>query len=281
MIWSAAAQAATGAARGAVEADLAMLEYVEKLTVNPSQMTKGDLDGLRRHFSEEQCYDIVLIASLFNFIDRIADAFGVELDAFASTWPEQPPKAKRSRSWPHRGGRAEHHDGRMVRRRCLLRKPSARSSVQRGARQCGAHGSRHAITLMGLHRAHTSSIAPCGVGRHPFEEFSHAAASLLPFIAPPATSTPPAPDRRKGLSIEFVQSDIASSSAADLLRRRNQPVHLARTARGRVRRSNGRAQLRGLAQKPGAQARRRHERQGCFPARTFSVSRLPSHPTAR
>ena len=59
-----------------------MLEYVEKLTVNPSQMTKGDLDGLRRHFSEEQCYDIVLIASLFNFIDRIADAFGVELDAF-------------------------------------------------------------------------------------------------------------------------------------------------------------------------------------------------------
>ena len=69
-----------------------MLAYAEKLTVNPSQMTKGDLDGLRRHFSEEQCYDIVLIASLFNFIDRIADAFGVELDAFtkhmAHTAPE-------------------------------------------------------------------------------------------------------------------------------------------------------------------------------------------------
>jgi hypothetical protein len=59
-----------------------MLGYVEKLTMNPSQMTKADLDGLRRHFSEEQAYDIVLIASLFNFIDRIADAFGVELDAF-------------------------------------------------------------------------------------------------------------------------------------------------------------------------------------------------------
>jgi hypothetical protein len=59
-----------------------MLAYAEKLTMNPSQMTKGDLDRLRRHFSEEQVYDIVLIASLFNFIDRIADAFGVELDAF-------------------------------------------------------------------------------------------------------------------------------------------------------------------------------------------------------
>ena len=57
-----------------------MLAYAEKLTLNPSQMTRSDLDGLRRHFSEEQAYDIVLIASLFNFIDRIADAFGVELD---------------------------------------------------------------------------------------------------------------------------------------------------------------------------------------------------------
>jgi hypothetical protein len=59
-----------------------MLAYAEKLTVNPSQMTSSDVDELRRHFSEEQTYDIVLIASLFNFIDRIADAFGVELDAF-------------------------------------------------------------------------------------------------------------------------------------------------------------------------------------------------------
>ena len=59
-----------------------MLTYAEKLTVNPSTLTKSDLDGLRRHFSEEQAYDIVLIASIFNFIDRIADAFGVELDAF-------------------------------------------------------------------------------------------------------------------------------------------------------------------------------------------------------
>ena len=59
-----------------------MLAYAEKLTLNPSQMTKADLDGLRHHFSEEQSYDIVLITSLFNFIDRIADAFGVELDAF-------------------------------------------------------------------------------------------------------------------------------------------------------------------------------------------------------
>lgn len=71
-----------------------MLAYVEKLTLSPSQLTKTDLDQLRRHFSEEQCYDIVLIASLFNFIDRIADAFGVELDAFTRHMAHSAPEGE-------------------------------------------------------------------------------------------------------------------------------------------------------------------------------------------
>jgi alkylhydroperoxidase family enzyme len=58
-----------------------MLGYAEKLTLNAAALTKADLDELRRYFSEPQVYDIVVIASLFNFIDRIADAFGVELDS--------------------------------------------------------------------------------------------------------------------------------------------------------------------------------------------------------
>ncbi|HLK87102.1 MAG TPA: hypothetical protein VKT27_11405 [Candidatus Binataceae bacterium] len=68
-----------GAALG--EADRAMLAYAEKLTRTPWAMTRADLDELRRHFTEEQAYDIVVIACLFNFMDRAADAFGVELDA--------------------------------------------------------------------------------------------------------------------------------------------------------------------------------------------------------
>ena len=64
--------------------DRAMLAYAEKLTVNPSALTKNDLDGLREHFSEDQAFDIVIIACLFNFMDRIADAFGVELDPILS-----------------------------------------------------------------------------------------------------------------------------------------------------------------------------------------------------
>jgi alkylhydroperoxidase family enzyme len=64
--------------------DRAMLEYAEKLTLNPSAMTKKDFDSLRAHFSEEQAFDIVIITCLFNFMDRIADAFGVELDPILS-----------------------------------------------------------------------------------------------------------------------------------------------------------------------------------------------------
>ena len=63
------------------DGDRAMLNYAEKLTTAPSSLTEADLDGLRAHFSEPQLLDIVTIANLFNFIDRIADALGVELDA--------------------------------------------------------------------------------------------------------------------------------------------------------------------------------------------------------
>jgi len=62
------------------EGDRAMLAYAEKLTVAPSSLTAADLDGLRSHFSEEQVFDIVMVACFFNFMDRVADAFGVELD---------------------------------------------------------------------------------------------------------------------------------------------------------------------------------------------------------
>jgi len=61
-----------------------IFDNAEKLTVDPSAMTKADLDGLRQWFGEEQAFDIVIIACLFNFMDRLADALGVELDPILS-----------------------------------------------------------------------------------------------------------------------------------------------------------------------------------------------------
>ena len=76
-----------------------MLAYAEKLTLNPSTLTKGDLDQLRGYFSEQQVYDIVVIASLFNFIDRIADAFGVELDSLTQRLAEAAPEGEALREF--------------------------------------------------------------------------------------------------------------------------------------------------------------------------------------
>jgi alkylhydroperoxidase family enzyme len=76
------------------DGDAAMLAYAEKLTLNPSAMTLDDLNELRAHFSEEQALDIVVIASLFNFMDRIADGLGVELDAMLKQMTAMSPEGE-------------------------------------------------------------------------------------------------------------------------------------------------------------------------------------------
>ena len=58
-----------------------MIDFALKLTREPSSVKREDLDALKqRDFSEEQVVDIVLITCTFNFMDRLADGLGVELD---------------------------------------------------------------------------------------------------------------------------------------------------------------------------------------------------------
>ena len=71
-----------------------MLAYAEKLTLNPSAMTRSDLDCLRKHFTEEQVFDIVIITCFFNFMDRVADGFGVELDPTLSRLAASSPEGE-------------------------------------------------------------------------------------------------------------------------------------------------------------------------------------------
>jgi alkylhydroperoxidase family enzyme len=59
-----------------------MIDFVLKLTREPFSVGRDDLDALKQQgFSEEQAVDVVLIACTFNFMDRLADGLGVELDA--------------------------------------------------------------------------------------------------------------------------------------------------------------------------------------------------------
>ena len=58
-----------------------MLEFVEKSTRSPSAMTPADLDVLRGcGFSDVDILDIVHITSYFNYINRVADALGVDAE---------------------------------------------------------------------------------------------------------------------------------------------------------------------------------------------------------
>ncbi|HXG17493.1 MAG TPA: peroxidase [Methylomirabilota bacterium] len=61
--------------------DKAMIDFALKLTREPWTVKQADVEGLQQHgFSEEQVVDIVLITCTFNFMDRLADGLGVELD---------------------------------------------------------------------------------------------------------------------------------------------------------------------------------------------------------
>ena len=61
--------------------DKAMLEYVVKLTRDATQCSRADHDNLRvAGFDDRGILQITLIASWFNYINRVADALGVGRD---------------------------------------------------------------------------------------------------------------------------------------------------------------------------------------------------------
>jgi uncharacterized peroxidase-related enzyme len=58
--------------------DRAMLDYTARLTREPWKVTPADLDRLRRAgFDDRGILQINLIASFFNYINRVADGLGV------------------------------------------------------------------------------------------------------------------------------------------------------------------------------------------------------------
>jgi uncharacterized peroxidase-related enzyme len=60
------------------EQDRVMLDYVVKLTKDATRVGREDIDGLRSAgFDDRGILQITLIASWFNYINRVADALGV------------------------------------------------------------------------------------------------------------------------------------------------------------------------------------------------------------
>ena len=64
------------------EPDRAMAKYVVKLTKDATQISPADHEKLRAvGFDDRAILQITLIASWFNYINRVADALGVGRDA--------------------------------------------------------------------------------------------------------------------------------------------------------------------------------------------------------
>jgi alkylhydroperoxidase family enzyme len=55
-----------------------MLDYVATLTREPAAVQRADVENLRAHgFNDTAILQINLIASWFNYINRVADGLGV------------------------------------------------------------------------------------------------------------------------------------------------------------------------------------------------------------
>jgi alkylhydroperoxidase family enzyme len=58
-----------------------MLDYAVKLTKDATQVSRADHERLRENgFDDKAILQITLIASWFNYINRVADALGVGRD---------------------------------------------------------------------------------------------------------------------------------------------------------------------------------------------------------
>ena len=63
------------------DAERAMLDFAVQLTRDATRLSRADIELLRRHgFDDRGILQITLIASWFNYINRVADALGVGRD---------------------------------------------------------------------------------------------------------------------------------------------------------------------------------------------------------
>ena len=63
------------------DGDRALLEFSEKLTLTPIEVGQADVDRLRAAgFDDVAIHDLVQVVSYFNYINRVAEGVGTDLE---------------------------------------------------------------------------------------------------------------------------------------------------------------------------------------------------------
>jgi uncharacterized peroxidase-related enzyme len=70
----------------------ALVAHAEKVTGKPATCAAADIAGLRQSgWSDAAIHDAVQVVAYFNYINRIADALGVEPESGLPTWGQAGP----------------------------------------------------------------------------------------------------------------------------------------------------------------------------------------------
>ncbi len=72
------------------EVDRALCAYAEQLTRAPQETGREDVEALRRcGLDDRAIHDATQVISFFNYINRVADALGVEPESFTRRWGDE------------------------------------------------------------------------------------------------------------------------------------------------------------------------------------------------
>jgi uncharacterized peroxidase-related enzyme len=66
----------------------ALCDFAVKLTHEPASVSAADADGLRSHgWSDAGIHDAIQVIAFFNYINRVADGVGIELESKCADSP--------------------------------------------------------------------------------------------------------------------------------------------------------------------------------------------------
>jgi uncharacterized peroxidase-related enzyme len=87
--------------------EMAMLEFAELLTVEPSNVLEEDVQRLRAAgWRDEDIVDIVHQTALFAYMTRVADGLGIEVEEYMRLAEERDRDAIDTSRWGHWGDAA-------------------------------------------------------------------------------------------------------------------------------------------------------------------------------